>query len=225
MFPAISALDALGCGKARARGGAALCCGVASAASDRLPAASPTLPLLLGSRDTETSDEAGRARDRGQRWRCQWGPPPESGGAEKDTARAAGTGVVMHVPRDRGARKQQNPGAHAASAWARALHVTPPSRCLIRAPPRASARDGHVTPLRSCALRGPVRDLCRSPSPRGLLPAGHGPWAPRRLASARSTQHATKIRGYICVYFCYLSLFDYFMSTLSLFISICLFFS
>lgn len=98
------------------------------------------------SRDTETSDEAGRARDRGQRWRCQWGPPPESGGAEKDTARAAGTGVVMHVPRDRGARKQQDPGAHAAAAWARALHVTPPSRCLIRAPPRASARDGHVTP-------------------------------------------------------------------------------
>jgi hypothetical protein len=78
----------------------------------------PSLPLLLGSRDTETSDEAGRARDRAQRWRCQWGPPPESGGAEKDTARAAGTGVVMHVPRD---RRQKDPGAHAASAWARAV--------------------------------------------------------------------------------------------------------
>lgn len=223
MFPAISALDALGCGKARARGGAALCCGVASAASGRLPAASPPLPLLLGSRDTETSDEAGRARDRGQRWRCQWGPPPESGGAEKDTARAAGTGVVMHVPRDRGAGSSRTParmprphGRAIRTPW---LHVTPPSRCLIRAPPRASARDGHVTPLRSCALRGPVRDLSRSSSPRGLLPAGHGPWAPRRLASARSTQHATKIRGYICVYFCYLSLFDYFTSSLSLFVS------
>lgn len=47
MFPAISALDALGCGKVRARGGAALCCGVASAASGRLPAASPLTPFAI----------------------------------------------------------------------------------------------------------------------------------------------------------------------------------
>jgi hypothetical protein len=52
MFPAISALDALGLGagagkRARARGGAALCCGVASAASGRLPAASPLTPFAI----------------------------------------------------------------------------------------------------------------------------------------------------------------------------------
>jgi hypothetical protein len=217
MFPAISALDALGCGKVRARGGAALCCGVASAASGRLPAASPLchcywaagIPRRVMRRVARGTELRGGGASGGHRL------SPEARKRTRHAQREQGSSCTF--PATGGRRTPARmPRPHGRAPW---LHVTPPSRCLIRAPPRASARDGHVTPLRSCALRGPVRDLSRSSSPRGLLPAGHGPWAPRRLASARSTQHATKIRGYICVYFCYLSLFDYFTSSLSLFVS------